>query len=94
MKAVCVKPDRSLEVRDVPTTVLFMTKNLVVKRFSNFESATVKDRKNLAAALADLQGRIDDPLFQTRIGKEFHFDEIDAAMRFEAGAGAKAVLVA
>lgn len=75
-------------------TVLFMTKNLVVKRFSNFESATVKDRKNLAAALADLQERMGDPMFKTSIGKEFRFDEIDAAMRFEAEAGAKAVLVA
>jgi NADPH:quinone reductase len=75
-------------------TLLFMTKNLTMKRFSNFESATVKDRQNLATALVDLQARIGDSLFRTNIGKEFRFDEIDAAMRFEVAAGAKAVLVA
>ncbi len=74
-------------------SVLFMTKNLVMKRFSNFESATVKDRQKLNAALSDLRGVIDDPLFTTRIGKEFRLDQIDEAMKFESAPGAKAVLV-
>ena len=77
----------------VPTR-LFMAKNLVMKRFSNFRSATVEDSSALATALADLEGCIDDPLFRTRLGRDFRFDEIDAAMRFETAPGAKAVLVA
>jgi hypothetical protein len=75
-------------------TSLFMTKNLTMKRFSNFESATVKDSQKLGAALADLRERIGDELFRTRTGREFRFDEIDAAMKFETAPGAKAALVA
>ncbi len=74
-------------------SALFMTKNLTMKRFSNFESATVRDRDTLGAALSDLRGMIDDPLFTTRIGKEFPLDQIEEAMRFESAPGAKAVLV-
>jgi NADPH2:quinone reductase len=74
-------------------TFLFVMKNLVMKGFSNFESATVKDDQKLAAALADLEGRIGDKLFRTRIGKEFGLDEIDAAMKFETAPGAKAALI-
>jgi NADPH:quinone reductase-like Zn-dependent oxidoreductase len=74
-------------------SVVFMTKNLTMRRFSNFESATVKDPEKLSAALTALHGVIDDPLFRTRIGNEFGFDEIAAAMRYEATPGAKAVLV-
>jgi NADPH2:quinone reductase len=75
-------------------TSLFMTKNLTMKRFSNFESATVKDSQKLGAALDDLRERIGDELFRTRTGREFRFDEIDAAMKFETAPGAKAALVA
>jgi hypothetical protein len=64
-----------------------------MKRFSNFESATVKDRARLGAALDDLRGVIGDPLFATRIGKEFPLEQIDEAMRFESTPGAKAALV-
>jgi NADPH2:quinone reductase len=73
---------------------LFVAKNLVMKRFSNFESATVNDPGRLSAALEELRGLIDDPLFQTKIGKEFSFDQIGQAMTYEARPGAKAVLVA
>ncbi len=82
---------------DVPislATTLFMTKNLIMKRFSNFESATVRDEHSLGAALADLGSSLDDPLFRTRTGEEFRFDDIEAAMRYEAVPGAKAVLAA
>jgi NADPH:quinone reductase len=71
-----------------------MLKNLTIKRFSNFESETVKDRSKLAAALEALAQVIADPLFRTRIGKEFRFEEIDLAMKYEATGGTKAVLVA
>jgi NADPH:quinone reductase-like Zn-dependent oxidoreductase len=82
--------------RDAPISlpsVTFMAKNLTMKRFSNFESATVKDPLKLAAALTELERLIDDPLFRTRGGQEFGFDQIDEAMRFETAPGAKAVLV-
>jgi NADPH:quinone reductase len=54
-------------------SLLFMMKNLIMKRFSNFESATVKGQQKLAAALKELEGLIDDPMFTTRIGREVQF---------------------
>ncbi len=74
-------------------SLLFMAKNLVLRRFSNFESATVKDSQALVAALKDLEGAIEDPMFRTRIGQVFRFDQIDQAMGYEAKPGAKAVLI-
>ena len=76
-----------------PST-LFLTKNLVVKRFSNFESQTVKNPAKLTAALKELEGLIDEPMFMTRIGREFAFDQISEAMNYESQSGAKAILVA
>ena len=73
------------------STMLFMTKNLAMKRFSNFESPTVKDGKKLEGALTELQGQIADPPFHTRIGKKFALDQFEVAMQFEAVPGAKAV---
>jgi NADPH:quinone reductase len=76
------------------TSLQVMLKNLTIKRFSNFESATVKDDRRLAAALAALAEVAADPLFRTKIGKEFSFEEIELAMAYEAARGEKAVLVA
>jgi NADPH:quinone reductase len=76
-----------------PVTIssrLFMAKNLVLKRFSNFASATVTDPQRLAAAITYLEGVIADPLFRTRVGEEFPFEKIDEAMAFETTPGAKA----
>jgi len=75
-------------------SALFMAKNLIMKRFSNFDTPTVKDPKRLAAALSDLEGMIDEPMFRTRIGREFTFEQIDSAMAYESPTGAKAILVA
>lgn len=75
-------------------SVLFMTKNLTMRRFSNFESTTVKDPAKLVSALKALEGVIEDPMFTTRTGKEFSYDEIGQAMAYESSEGAKAVLVA
>ena len=75
------------------SSLLIMAKNLVLKRFSNFASETVADSQRLTTAITYLEGVIDDPLFHTRLGKEFAFDQIDAAMAYEAMPGAKAVLV-
>ena len=73
-------------------TALLMMRNLTLRRFSNFESPTVKNRDSLVSALDDISGVIDEPAFKTRIGQVFGFDQIDAAMRYEQEAKAKAVL--
>jgi len=75
-------------------SVVLMTKNLTLKRFSNFESATAKDPQKLPVALTELRSLISDPIFRTRIGREFTFDQIGEAMAYEDQPGAKAVLVA
>ncbi len=75
------------------SSAVFMMKNLTFRRFSNFESSTVRDEAKLTAALEDLESCIGDPLFHTRIGQEFRLDQIDAAMAHEATPRAKAVLV-
>jgi NADPH:quinone reductase len=73
-------------------TVLFMMKDLTLKRFSNFESATVKDSARLQAALSDLETMIDDPLFRTNLGPSFAYEEIEQAMAYEGRQGDKAIL--
>ena len=75
-------------------SVLFMMKNLTMRRFSNFESRTVKEQGRLVAALKTLESLIDDPLFVTRIGEEFRLDQVEQAMACEPSHGARAVLVA
>jgi NADPH2:quinone reductase len=74
-------------------SALVMMKNLTVKRFSNFNSATVRDPQKLRGALNFLQERIDNPLFRTKVGKTFSFDQIHEAMAYETAPGAKAVLL-
>jgi len=76
------------------SSALFMMKNLTMKRFSNFESATVKDDRKLIRALEYLEGVIDDPAFRTMRGESFAFEQIDAAMAYRPPGGAKAILVA
>lgn len=76
------------------TTLLVMAKNLTLKRFSNFESATVKEPAKLQEALRYLQGVIDDPLFRTRLGKRFTYEAIDEALAYSGPGGTKAVLTA
>jgi len=75
-------------------SVLIMMKNLTLKRFSNFESRTVKDHDRLVSALKAFEGVIHDPVFRTRIGQEFPLDQIERAMAYEALKGEKAVLLA
>jgi NADPH:quinone reductase-like Zn-dependent oxidoreductase len=80
----------------VPVSIqsaLFMMKNLTVKRFSNFESRTVKDHDKLVSALKALESVIDDRMFRTRMGKEFRLDQVELAMAYESLDGAKAVLL-
>jgi NADPH:quinone reductase-like Zn-dependent oxidoreductase len=75
-------------------SVLVMMKNLTLRRFSNFDSRTVKEQDKLVSALKALERVIDDPMFTTRIGREFPLDQIELAMTYESPDGAKAVLVA
>jgi NADPH:quinone reductase len=73
-------------------SALIMMKDLTIKRFSNFESATVKDSAKLHAALTDLENLIEDPLFRTKLGASFAYEDIDQAMAYEGTAGSKAIL--
>lgn len=80
----------------VPVTIasrLFLRRNLAVKRFSNFNSATAKNPARLTAAMAELRDVIADPLFVTRIGRAFRFEEIDAAMAYRGAFRARAILI-
>lgn len=72
-------------------SVLFMMKNLTLKRFSNFESVIVRNAAILDAALHDMASCIGDPLFETRVGQEFRLDQFEEAMRYEGRSGTKAV---
>ncbi len=74
-------------------TGLFMSKNLVMQRFSNFNSATVRDTERLREALRKLVQRIGDPLFRTKIGQTFRLDQIHEAIAYETTPGRKAVLL-
>jgi hypothetical protein len=67
---------------------------MTMRRFSNFESRTVKEPAKLVSALKALGGVIDDPMFTTRTGKEFSFDQIEQAMAYQPSDGTKAILVA
>ena len=76
----------------VPSAV-YMAKNLTMKSFSNFNSATVRDTAKLQRALEYLHEHIADPLFRTKVGRSFRLDQIQEAMAYETAPGAKAVLL-
>ncbi len=65
---------------------IFMFRDLTMKRFSNFETPTVKDEKKKAKMLKDLEGCIEDSLFRNSLGKDFELSEVKAAMEYEGGA--------
>jgi NADPH:quinone reductase len=73
-------------------SALIMMKDLTLKRFSNFESATVKDSARLQAALTDLESLIEDPLLRTNVGATFTYEQIEQAMAYESTPGRKAIL--
>ena len=74
-------------------SALLMGRDLTLKRFSNFESPTVRDPLALERGMRDLETVAADPLFHTRVGRTFTLDEVDAAMAYETRPGAKAVFV-
>lgn len=82
--------DKPIEV----TNVLMISKKLTLRQFSSLECSTVEDPDKLATALKDIELLIDDPLFRTRIGKEFPFEQFEEAMAYEGPPSARAVLVA
>jgi NADPH:quinone reductase-like Zn-dependent oxidoreductase len=74
-------------------TALIMMKNLTIRRFSNFESGTVREPERLLAALRALEPVIADPAFTTRVGRTFGYAEIAPAMAYASPAGGKAILL-
>ncbi|QQU67594.1 hypothetical protein I6I45_23445 [Pseudomonas fluorescens] len=72
---------------------LFMKKNLTLKRFSNFDSQTVRDNDRLISALNALADVIHEQAFRTKIGREFQLDQIEQAISYVSQEGRKAVLV-
>lgn len=75
-------------------TSLLMMKNLTIRRFSNFESATVKQPARLTAALKALQALIANPMLTTWRGPEFSYEQIGEAMAYSSPDGRKAILTA
>jgi NADPH:quinone reductase len=75
------------------STAVILGRNLVLRRFSNFESATARDPVLLASAMTRLADVIADPVFRTPVGKRFRLEEIAAAMEYETTPGMKAVLI-
>lgn len=75
------------------SATLIMGKNLTVRRFANLETATVSSPQALFEAMNEIESLIDDPLFKTRIGREFSFEQVHEAMAFEGRSGVRAVLV-
>lgn len=80
-----------LTVISIPSA-LILGRNLTLRRFSNFETATARIPERLAAAMSNLSGMIAEPMLRTRIGRVFSFDQIAEAIAYEATPGFKAVL--
>jgi NADPH2:quinone reductase len=74
-------------------SAVFMMKDLTMRKFSNFESATVRDGKSLMNMLEDLESCIEGPLLRTLVGQDFDLAEFDAAMEYKGVGGRKAVFV-
>ena len=74
-------------------SALLTGRGLTLRRFSNFETPTVRDPRALARGMQELETVVSDPLFHTRVGRCFTLNEVDAAMAYETSPGAKAVFV-
>jgi NADPH2:quinone reductase len=72
---------------------IFMMKELTMRRFSNFESATVRNEQSLVNMLTELESCISRPSLRTRIGQEFKLSDFEAAMEYESANGGKAILI-
>ncbi|HEY1719866.1 MAG TPA: zinc-binding dehydrogenase [Magnetospirillaceae bacterium] len=67
---------------------LLVTKNLMLKGFSNFAGLIAQDAQKLAAAMTAISSMIDHPAFKTKQGPQFGLDQIGAAMAVEGAAPA------
>ena len=74
-------------------TMLLMGRNLTLRRFTVLDSPIVTDPARLATALHEIGTIIDEPLFRTRIAKEFRLEQIDQAMSWQSADGGRALLV-
>jgi len=74
-----------------PTSLLSM-RNLTLRPFSNFGSATVRDHERLSDAMLALEHIGDHPLLRTRVGPRFRLGEISAAMAYHGSDGLKAII--
>ena len=63
----------------IPTRLL-LTKGLTVRGFSNFASPTVRDPKNLEAALRHIGELLALPPCKTPVGRTYAFEDIDEAI--------------
>lgn len=86
MRAICVKLDRSLEVRDIPMPTTPPADHMLV----DIEACAINHVHALCCLILPEEV---DPLAYTRVGEKFSMDRIEDAMRFEAVPGAKAVLI-
>lgn len=79
---------------DTPLTIhtRALMRGLIIEPFSSFETATVQDPQQLAAALQAIRTIIHMPHFATKIGRKFKLEEITEALQFRAENGGKAVL--
>lgn len=64
-----------------------------MKRFSNFDSALVRDEKRLEKMLADRSAQIRHQFSQTSVGQTFELKDYEAAMGCNDKDGRKAVLL-
>ncbi|MBV9875450.1 MAG: Zn-dependent oxidoreductase [Verrucomicrobia bacterium] len=71
---------------------VLMAKDLSLKSFSNFRSATVQNPRELETALQQLSGTIAMPHFRTKRGKVFEFEKIQDAISYIGGDGEKPIL--
>jgi NADPH:quinone reductase-like Zn-dependent oxidoreductase len=71
-------------------SAIFMMKDLTCRRFSNFDSAVVREELKLKDMLDDLETCIDNPAFKTMIGRTFDLSDFDAALAFHEPGGGKA----
>jgi hypothetical protein len=69
-----------------------MAKDLSLKSFSNFRSATVQNPGELETALQQLSGMIAMPHFRTKRGKVFEFEKIQDAISYIGEDGEKPIL--
>jgi len=76
------------------TAELIISQKLTLRHFSSLETPTVDDPVKRAAAIRDIESLIDDPMFKTRIGQEFSFEQFEDAVAYQGSPGARAVLVA